>query len=130
MIEENSRITHQDSSLITHHANISVLDTRPFNLDLLLAYRKPTMTTMILSQATRRISRTTYLYERSPASRLFSTKRKEEGGLHVVRAGLPLILFCGLGAWVVASGIEGKNKERDAFQGRISKYVSRSCGHV
>lgn len=32
-----------------------------------------------------------------------------------------MILFCGLGVWVVASGIEGKNKERDLFQGRISK---------
>jgi len=32
-----------------------------------------------------------------------------------------MFLFCGLGVWVVSSGIEGKNAERDAFQGRISK---------
>lgn len=38
-----------------------------------------------------------------------------------MKAGLPMILFCGLGVWVVASGIEGKNKERDIFQGRLSK---------
>jgi hypothetical protein len=41
--------------------------------------------------------------------------------MHFVRAGLPMILFCGLGVWVVSNGIEGKNRERDAFQGRISK---------
>lgn len=41
--------------------------------------------------------------------------------MYVVKAGLPMFLFCGLGVWVVASGLEGKNKERDAFQGRISK---------
>mmetsp|Transcript_21683 Transcript_21683/g.53790 ORF Transcript_21683/g.53790 Transcript_21683/m.53790 type:complete len:157 (+) Transcript_21683:145-615(+) len=48
-------------------------------------------------------------------------KGKEEGSMHVVKAGLPLFLFCGLGVWVVSNGIDGKNKERDAFQGRISK---------
>lgn len=32
-----------------------------------------------------------------------------------------MFLFCGLGVWVVSSGIEGKNAERDVFQGRISK---------
>ena len=36
------------------------------------------------------------------------------------RAGAPMILFCGLGVWVVSNGIEGKNKERDASQGRLS----------
>lgn len=41
--------------------------------------------------------------------------------MYLVKAGLPLFLFCGLGVWVVSSGIEGKNRERDAFQGRISK---------
>ena len=41
--------------------------------------------------------------------------------MHFVKAGLPMILFCGLGVWVVSNGIEGKNKERDTFQGRISK---------
>ena len=51
-------------------------------------------------------------------------KGKEEGSMHLVKAGLPLFLFCGLGVWVVSNGIDGKNKERDAFQGRISKYVS------
>mmetsp|Transcript_11603 Transcript_11603/g.33394 ORF Transcript_11603/g.33394 Transcript_11603/m.33394 type:complete len:157 (-) Transcript_11603:1472-1942(-) len=45
----------------------------------------------------------------------------EEGSMHLVKAGLPLFLFCGLGVWVVSNGIEGKNRERDAFQGRISK---------
>lgn len=50
-----------------------------------------------------------------------NTKKKEEGSMHFVRAGLPMILFCGIGVWVVSSGIEGKNRERDAFQGRISK---------
>jgi hypothetical protein len=57
-------------------------------------------------------------------TRQLTTKRKEEGSLYVVKAGLPLILFCGLGVWVVSSGIEGRNKERDAFQGRMSKCVS------
>eukprot|EP00536_Pseudo-nitzschia_multiseries_P015259 jgi/Psemu1/311897/fgenesh1_kg.848_\ len=46
---------------------------------------------------------------------------KDEGSMHLVKAGLPLFLFCGLGVWVVSNGIEGKNRERDAFQGRISK---------
>lgn len=58
------------------------------------------------------------------AARYMSTKkgnRKDDGSMYIVRAGLPLILFCGLGVWVVANGIEGKNKERDLFQGRISK---------
>lgn len=32
-----------------------------------------------------------------------------------------MLLFCGLGVWVVSNGIEGKNRERDTFQGRISK---------
>ena len=31
-----------------------------------------------------------------------------------------MLLFCGLGVWVVSNGIEGKNKERDAAQGRLS----------
>jgi hypothetical protein len=60
----------------------------------------------------------------SLARRRFSAsakKDKEEGSMHFVRAGLPMILFCGLGVWVVSNGIEGKNKERDTFQGRISK---------
>jgi hypothetical protein len=48
---------------------------------------------------------------------------KEEGSMHLLKAGVPMFLFCGLGVWVVSSGIEGKNRERDAFQGRISKYV-------
>ena len=43
--------------------------------------------------------------------------------MYLVQAGLPMFLFCGLGVWVVSSGIDGKNRERDAFQGRISKYV-------
>ena len=46
---------------------------------------------------------------------------KTDGGMYMMKAGLPLILFCGLGVWVVANGIEGKNRERDLFQGRISK---------
>mmetsp|Transcript_10488 Transcript_10488/g.22088 ORF Transcript_10488/g.22088 Transcript_10488/m.22088 type:complete len:155 (-) Transcript_10488:1462-1926(-) len=46
---------------------------------------------------------------------------KEEGSMYLVQAGLPLFLFCGLGVWVVSNGIDGKNRERDAFQGRISK---------
>jgi hypothetical protein len=31
-----------------------------------------------------------------------------------------MILFCCLGVWVVSNGIAGKNKERDASQGRLS----------
>jgi len=53
--------------------------------------------------------------------RYLAAQSKGDGGMYVVKAGLPLILFCGLGVWVVANGIEGKNKERDLFQGRISK---------
>jgi hypothetical protein len=53
-----------------------------------------------------------------------SGKKDEEGSMYLVQAGLPLVLFCCLGVWVVSSGIDGKNKERDAFQGRISKYVT------
>ena len=45
----------------------------------------------------------------------------QSGSLYFVKAGLPLLLFSLLGAWVVSNGIEGKNKERDAFQGRMSK---------
>ena len=48
-------------------------------------------------------------------------RRKDDGSMYLVRAGLPMMLFCGLGVWVVANGIEGKNKERDLFQGRLSK---------
>uniref|UniRef100_A0A7S4AJS3 Uncharacterized protein n=1 Tax=Pseudo-nitzschia australis TaxID=44445 RepID=A0A7S4AJS3_9STRA len=55
-------------------------------------------------------------------------KGKEDGSMYLVKAGLPLFLFCGLGVWVVSSGIEGKNRERDAFQGRISKYVRTRTG--
>lgn len=64
---------------------------------------------------------------RTQSFRLFSDsgKGKEEGSMHLVKAGLPLFLFCGLGVWVVSNGIDGKNRERDAFQGRISKYVQR-----
>mmetsp|Transcript_2998 Transcript_2998/g.8547 ORF Transcript_2998/g.8547 Transcript_2998/m.8547 type:complete len:145 (+) Transcript_2998:190-624(+) len=58
---------------------------------------------------------------RQVARRWMATKAKDTGSMHLVKAGLPLILFCGLGVWVVANGIEGKNKERDMFQGRISK---------
>ena len=50
-------------------------------------------------------------------------KGNEEGSMYLIQAGLPLFLFCGLGVWVVSNGIDGKNRERDAFQGRISKYV-------
>jgi hypothetical protein len=45
--------------------------------------------------------------------------------MYLVQAGLPLFLFCGLGVWVVSNGIDGKNRERDAFQGRSSKYVRK-----
>ena len=48
-------------------------------------------------------------------------RRKDDGSMYLVRAGLPMMLFCGLGVWVVANGIDGKNKERDLFQGRLSK---------
>jgi len=48
-------------------------------------------------------------------------KGDEEGSMYLIQAGLPLFLFCGLGVWVVSNGIDGKNRERDAFQGRISK---------
>ena len=53
--------------------------------------------------------------------RFLSVAQKKDGGMYMMKAGLPLILFCGLGVWVVANGIEGKNRERDLFQGRISK---------
>jgi len=57
-----------------------------------------------------------------PVYRLLSTHEKEkEGSMYLVQAGLPMFLFCGLGVWVVSNGIEGKNRERDVFQGRISK---------
>ena len=49
-----------------------------------------------------------------------TTKKKQDGSLHLFRAGVPMLLFCGLGVWVVSNGIEGKNKERDAAQGRLS----------
>ena len=55
--------------------------------------------------------------------RMFSTRQKKKqqhGSLHMFRAGVPMILFCGLGVWVVSNGIDGKNKERDAAQGRLS----------
>lgn len=56
------------------------------------------------------------------AHHMLSTKakRKQDGSLYMFRAGAPMILFCGLGVWVVSNGIEGKNKERDAAQGRLS----------
>jgi hypothetical protein len=74
--------------------------------------------TMILSRAAK-------LYRSKTAQRMLSTKPKpkEQGSLSFTKAGLPLLLFSGLGVWVVANGIDGRNKERDAFQGRISKCV-------
>jgi hypothetical protein len=74
--------------------------------------------TMILSRAAK-------LHRSVTAQRMLSTKSKskEPGSLSFTKAGLPLLLFSGLGVWVVANGIEGRNKERDAFQGRISKCV-------
>ena len=54
---------------------------------------------------------------------MLSSGGKEEGSMYLVQAGIPMFLFCGLGVWVVSNGIDGKNRERDAFQGRISKYV-------
>ena len=54
-----------------------------------------------------------------------NTNTNEDGGMYIVKAGLPLFLFCFLGVFVVSSGIEGKNAERDAFQGRISKCVEK-----
>jgi len=64
-----------------------------------------------------------YSGKKDQVYRHFSVSGKEEGSMYLVRAGLPLFLFCGLGVWVVSNGIDGKNRERDAFQGRISKYV-------
>ena len=52
-------------------------------------------------------------------TRVLSTNTKD-GSMHLFRAGLPMVLFCGLGVWVTANGIEGKNKERDTAQGRLS----------
>ena len=54
-----------------------------------------------------------YCYFASKAS-------KDTGSMYIGRAGIPMILFSLLGVWVVATGIEGKNKERDTFQGRMS----------
>merc|ERR1712107_941363 len=61
--------------------------------------------------------------------REFSTSdgKQVEEGMFLVKAGLPMFLFCGLGVWVVSNGIQGKNAERDAFQGRISKCVKTIC---
>ena len=56
----------------------------------------------------------------SSSSTTTATKKKQAGSLHIFRAGVPMLLFCGLGVWVVSNGIEGKNKERDAAQGRLS----------
>jgi hypothetical protein len=73
------------------------------------------------------LSRAAKLHRSMPAQRMLSTKPKpkEQGSLSFTKAGLPLLLFSGLGVWVVANGIDGRNKERDAFQGRISKCVFR-----
>jgi hypothetical protein len=57
----------------------------------------------------------------SPQPQISKKSAQDKDSMHFVKAGLPLILFCGLGVWVVSNGIEGKNRERDAFQGRISK---------
>ena len=57
----------------------------------------------------------------STKKRVEGNNKKDQGSLYFVKAGLPLLLFSILGAWVVSNGIEGKNKERDAFQGRMSK---------
>jgi hypothetical protein len=77
---------------------------------------------MLLGAGGRRVGRNLKGPGRSP-HRWYASKAKDTGSLYIGRAGLPLILFCGLGVWVVANGIEGKNKERDTFQGRMSKYV-------
>jgi hypothetical protein len=76
---------------------------------------------IIKDVAMRKLSSLAFL--RSRHKRFLSTnnKKKEEGSMYFVQAGLPMLLFCGLGVWVVSNGLEGKNRERDAFQGRLSK---------
>jgi hypothetical protein len=73
------------------------------------------------------LSRAAKLHRSMTALRMLSTKpkskSKDPGSLSFTKAGLPLLLFSVLGVWVVANGIEGRNKERDTFQGRISKCV-------
>jgi hypothetical protein len=38
-----------------------------------------------------------------------------------LHAGLPLVIFSLLAAWVLKNSIEGKNKEYDASKGKVSK---------
>ena len=61
--------------------------------------------------------------KKHPSSYAGGSTNDDGGGMYFVKAGLPMLLFCGLGVWVMKNGLEGKNRERDAFQGRISKYV-------
>jgi hypothetical protein len=67
------------------------------------------------------VSRLRRRFVTSQQPKISTQQSKDKGSMHFFKAGLPLTLFCGLGVWVVSNGIEGKNRERDAFQGRISK---------
>lgn len=47
--------------------------------------------------------------------------RPPPGGALFIKAGFPLILFTVMASYVVSSAVEGKNKERDAVKGVVSK---------
>lgn len=55
-------------------------------------------------------------------------KKKDQvsGSKQLVKAGLPLILFSILGAWVVSNAYSGKLKEMEASQGKVSKSVRQA----
>lgn len=60
----------------------------------------------------------------------FKKKKIEEGpsaGQLFIHAGLPLIGFSCLAAWVLKNSIEGKNKEFETSRGQASKWVILYC---
>lgn len=48
------------------------------------------------------------------------------GVTHLVKAGLPLVLFSILGLWVVSNAYGGKLREMETSQGRVSKSVRQA----
>lgn len=122
-------ILQQDFSLWVHNYNLSVLRstiqfkmTSRFSLQLCwrTGLRRCTTRHSIRPQdMAHKINAVVLSRSFSSGSRVVA--KKDQGSMFVVKAGLPMFLFCGIGVWVVASGLEGKNKERDTFQGRISK---------
>jgi hypothetical protein len=89
-----------------------------------------------LQQATGRLMLFRRVAARSPKSLLllhsrFSTSkgpRPSSGNRHLaIRAGLPFVLFSILASWVVGQALNGKLKEMETSQGKVSKSLRQAA---